>query len=83
MLKAPGRQFPFAILFADPNRARLLSDFTDQRNTDAVYALRQSRNVFGIDSNEQLKILATVQSERQRIKRTSTAQLHDVFVQRQ
>src|SRR5713226_5664865 len=82
MLKALRLQIPNSVLLGNTNHARLVCDLADAGNRHAINSSWQARGIVGMNSKQQLKILAAVQSQGQRIKRTASAQFRYVLINR-
>lgn len=78
--ESPWFQVPLVVFFADANCSGCAGNFADARDGDAVDSLRQARNVFRGDCEEQLKVFAAVQCKRQWVQRATTAQLDDIWI---
>src|SRR5438067_10851162 len=81
MLEAFRLQVPNSILLVDLNNGAFCGDFADARYRDAIDALRQSRKILGRDREQQLKIFAAMQSQREWIECASTTKLLHIIVE--
>ena len=80
MLKALRLQIPDAVLLGNANYPRLVSHFADAGNRRAIDSFRQARGILRSNREEQFEVFATVQGQRERIKRAPAADPDDVFV---